>query len=95
MAGTLADYSKDDEIDVVAKEAVELVPGDVIEPICDLYNYDGTYEDSYYLGNPLEIVNSAEDLKISDTALGDGKTLVTYRFTDLYGANHWTQTIQR
>ena len=95
VAGTLADYSKDDEIDVVAKEAVELVPGDVIEPICDLYNYDGTYEDSYYLGNPLEIVNSAEDLKISDTALGDGKTLVTYRFTDLYGANHWTQTIQR
>ena len=95
VAGTLADYSKDDEIDVVAKEAVELVPGDVIEPICDLYNYDGTYEDSYYLGNPLEIVNSAEDLKISDTALGEGKTLVTYRFTDLYGANHWTQTIQR
>ena len=95
VAGALSDYSEDEEIDVVGKEITELVAGDVIEPICDVYNYDGTYENSYYLGNPLEIANSAEDLTISDTSLGEGTALVTYRFTDMYGANHWTQTIQR
>lgn len=95
VAGAFSDYSKDDEIDVVGKEITELVAGDVIEPLCDLYDYDGNYNDTYYLGNPLEIVSSAEDLTISDTALGEGTSLVTYRFTDMYGANHWTQTIQR
>ena len=95
VAGAFSDYSKDDEIDVVGKEITELVTGDVIEPLCDLYDYDGNYNDTYYLGNPLEIVSSAEDLTISDTALGEGTSLVTYRFTDMYGANHWTQTIQR
>ena len=95
VAGAFSDYSKDDEIDVVGKEITELVAGDVIEPLCDLYDYSGNYNDTYYLGNPLEISSSAEDLMISDTALGDGTALVTYRFTDMYGANHWTQTIKR
>ena len=95
MAGTIADYSQDDEIDVVAKTTTELVEGDVIQPVCDVYNYDGTYENSYLLGNPYEITNSAADLTISDTILGEGKTLVTYRFTDMYGANYWTQTLTR
>jgi hypothetical protein len=95
VAGAFSDYSKDDEVDVVGKEITELGPGDVIEPLCDLYDYDGNYNDTYYLGNPLEIAGSAADLTISDTALGNGTSLVTYRFTDMYGANHWTQTIQR
>ena len=95
VSGALSDYSKDDEIDVVGKEVTELAAGDVIEPLCDLYNYDGTYEDTYYIGNPIEINESADDLKISDTPLGEGASLVTYRFTDMYGANHWTQTIRR
>ena len=95
VAGAIADYSQDDEIDVVAKTTTELVEGDVIQPVCDVYNYDGTYENSYLLGNPYEITNSAADLTISDTILGEGKTLVTYRFTDMYGANYWTQTLTR
>ena len=95
VSGALSDYSKDDEIDVVGKEVTELVAGDVIEPLCDLYNYDGTYEDTYYLGDPMEIKESADELMISDTELGEGTSLVTYRFTDMYGANHWTQTIRR
>ncbi len=95
VAGAFSDYSKDDEIDVVGKEITELVAGDVIEPLCDLYDYSGNYNDTYYLGNPFEISSSAADLMISDTALGDGTALVTYRFTDMYGANHWTQTIKR
>ncbi len=95
VAGALSDYSDDEEIDVVGKEITELVAGDVIEPICDVYNYDGTYEDSYYLGDPITISNSAADLVLSDTALGNGTAIVTYRFTDLYGANYWTQPIKR
>ena len=95
VAGVMSDYSKDDEVEVVAKAATELQEGDVIQPVCDVYLYDGTYDDSYLLGKPYEIVNSAEDLVISDTILGEGKTLITYRFTDIYGANHWTEKLAR
>ena len=95
VAGAVTDYSLDDEIDVVAKAATELQAGDVIEPICDVYTYDGAYEDSYRLGDAIEIENSEADLTISDTILGEGKTLVTYRFTDIYGTDYWTQTITR
>ena len=95
VAGAMPDYSEDDEIDVVAKTTTELVEGDVIEPVCDIYTYDGTYQDSYRIGDPIEITNSAADLTISDTILGEGKALVTYRFTDMYGTDYWTQTIER
>ena len=95
VAGVMSDYRKDDEVDVVAKAAAELQEGDVIQPICDVYLYDGTYKDSYLLGKPYEIVNSAADLVISDTLLGEGKALITYRFTDIYGADHWTETLTR
>ena len=95
VAGVMPDYSRDDEIDVVAKAAAELKEGDVIQPICDFYLYDGTYDNSYLMGKPYEIVNSAADLVISDTILGEGKTLITYRFTDIYGADHWTETLTR
>ena len=95
VAGIMTDYSQDEYINVVGKTAEDLQPGDIIQPICDLYTYDGAYQDSYKMGNEIEIENSALELTISDTILGEGNSLVTYRFTDMYGANHWTETLKR
>ena len=94
VAGAASDYTEDG-IDVQAKIDTELQQGDVIQPVCDMYSYDGTYQDNYNMGKPFTIENSAADLVISDTILGKGKMLLTYKFTDIYGANYWTQTIQR
>ena len=91
----MTDYSQDEYINVVGKTVEDLQPGDIIQPICDLYTYDGAYQDSYKMGNEIEIENSASELTISDTILGEGNSLVTYRFTDMYGANHWTETLKR
>ena len=79
------------ETDTVAKSQSELQPGDTLEFLCDYYSYDGDYQDSYLLGDPLIVTE--EELTISDVPL-DGVTRASYRFTDIFGKHHWTPTLQ-
>ncbi len=83
----------DGETDTVAKTA-ELTEGDVIQPICDRYSYDGEYEDTYKLGDT--IVYSGEDsLEVSDVTLDpdDGTPVAAYVLTDRFAFEHWTEKI--
>ena len=75
------------ETDTVAKSQTGLAPGDTLEFLCDYYGYDGTYQDSYLLGNTVTVPE--EGLTVSDVPL-EGDTRATYRFTDLYGQSHWS-----
>ena len=95
VAGIAADYSKEDDIDVVGKTMTELEAGDTIQFICNFYDYDGNFVDTYPMGKPIEISNSAEELRISDMIIGNGSTVVTYVFTDMYDAEHWTEALKR
>ena len=95
VAGIAANYSKDDDIEVVGKTMTELEKGDTIQFVCNFYNYDGTFEDTHKMGTPIKIQDSAKELEISDTLIGDGGKLVTYIFTDIYDAEHWTQALKR
>ena len=95
VAGVAANYNKDDDIEVVGKTLTELEKGDKIQFVCNFYNYDGTFEDTHKMGTPIVIQDSANELKISDTLIGDGEKLVTYIFTDIYDAEHWTQALKR
>ena len=95
VAGIAADYSKEDDIDVVGKTMTELEAGDTIQFICNFYDYDGNFVDTYPMGKPIEIKNSAEELRISDMTIGNGSTVVTYVFTDMYEAEHWTEALKR
>lgn len=79
------------ETDTVAKSQSELQPGDTLEFLCDYYSYDGDYQDSYLLGDPLIVTE--EELTVGDVPL-DGVTLASYRFTDIFGKHHWTPTLQ-
>ena len=79
------------ETDTVAKSQSELQPGDTLEFLCDYYSYDGDYQDSYLLGDPLIVTE--EELTVSDVPL-DGVTRASYRFTDIFGKHHWTPTLQ-
>ena len=84
---------KNGETDTVAK-ATELQSGDVIQPICDRYGYDGTYEDTYMLGD--EIVYRGEgSLKVTDVTLNpaDGTPIAAYMFTDRFAYEHWSERI--
>ena len=67
--------------------------GDVIQPLCDFYTYDGVFEDSYRLGDPITV---SGDLMISDKYLGgDDPVKLMYVFTDIYGQEYWTEAIDR
>ncbi|WP_022764890.1 clostripain-related cysteine peptidase [Butyrivibrio sp. XPD2006] len=92
VAGACYDYVEG-ETETVAKNTTELAEGDVIDFVCDYYGYDKSYQDSYYLGEPMTVKGSMSDMTISNTYVGDGEALVTYRFTDIYGQDYWTDAI--
>jgi len=89
IAGAVTDYNGNGP-DTVAKSIPELKNGDKIEFICDFYSYDGEYQDSYVLGNPLTY---HDDLKISNTDVGSGDVKIMYRFSDIYDQSYWTEPI--
>ena len=94
VVGVSYDY-KAESIDVMAKNLTELNPGDVLTFVCDFYTYDGAYSDSYQIGDALTVPDDGmEGLMISNTDVGDGKVRMLYRFTDIYGGNHWSEAIE-
>lgn len=86
VTGVCAVYSED-ETETVAKSDSSLQPGDTLEFLCDYYGYDGSYLDSYLLGDPLTVTSSQP--AISNVPL-EGNMRATYRFTDLYNQHYWT-----
>ena len=67
-----------------------LQPGDTLEFLCDYYTYDGDYQDSYLIGDPITVTDEA--LSISNVPL-EGSVQAVYRFTDLYQQHHWTPAV--
>ena len=78
------------ETEAVPKSIQSLEVGDVIDFVCDFYTYDGQYENSYYLGDPLTVTDS---LEISNVDVGDGNVRMCYRFTDLYQQHYWSEPL--
>ena len=78
------------ETETVAKSDAGLQPGDTLEFICDYYTYDGVYQDSYLMGDPLTV--GEEALAVSDVPL-EGTVRATYRFTDIYNQHYWTAPV--
>ena len=70
---------------------VEIRNGDVIDFICDYYGYDGTYLDSYKLGDRLTVSGT---LQVSDTVVKQ-KTVGLYKLTDIYGQSYWTEKFNK
>ena len=79
-----------DETETVAKSDTALEAGDTLEFLCDYYSYNGDYQDSYLLGDPLTVTE--EGLAISNVSL-EGTVKATYRFTDLYNQSYWTPPV--
>ncbi len=89
VLGAQTDYEA--ETDAVMKGLVEIQAGDTIDYLCDYYDYDGTYSDTYYLG---EQAAATGEWVIGNAALGDVDWQMCYRITDLYGGQYWTPTVQ-
>ena len=89
IAGASTDYVGG-ETEAVAKNLTEIKAGDTLDFICDYYNYDQEYQDSYLIG---EQVIVTDNMTISNTPVGDGKCLLLYRFSDIYNQNYWSEPI--
>ena len=76
----------DTESDTQAKMMIAIGRGDNIQFICDYYDYDGNYHDSYKLGEPFTLGSTYE---IYNAPIGKA-CKVTYCFTDIYQQRYWT-----
>ena len=85
-------YVYDSEDTMVPKNLTELNIGDTLDFICDYYDYDGNYIESYYIGNQLTV---SENMEISDTYLEAENVLITYKLTDIFNQSYWTEPITR
>ena len=77
--------------ETVAKTMDTVVPGDVIDFVCDYYSYDGEYLDSYMLGEQLVV---EDELYVSDVYINEEAANLTYQFTDIYNREYWTAPVQ-
>lgn len=90
IAGVQRVYRKG-ETNTVAKTMDTVMPGDVIDFVCDYYSYDGEYLDSYCFGQTLVV---EDELYISDVYINADAANLTYQFTDIYNREYWTTPVQ-
>ncbi len=88
IAGARTDY-RDGETDTIAKGITEIEVGDTIDFLCDYYAYDGSFLDSYFLGD--QHIYTGEEM-ISNVYI-DIDAVAAYRVTDIYQNNYWTPVI--
>ena len=77
-----------------AADTTVLQPGDVIDFVCDYYGYDGTYQDSYYLGDQM-VVPASGELTVENVSLEALHLKIAYVFTDIYNQERWTESVDR
>ena len=80
----------DMDSDTQAKMMIQIGKGDIIQFVCDYYDYDGNYHDSYKLGNAFTL---GETYLIGDAHFKKNYR-VTYCFTDIYQKRYWTPALQ-
>ena len=89
ITGARTDY-QNGETDTIAKNDIEVHDGDRIDFVCDYYTYDGTYVDSYMIGEQIRVDG---ELKLSNVSVGEGKVKITYLFTDIFEQEYWSPAI--
>ena len=76
-----------------AKGLIEFQKGDQIDFICDYYDYDGNFQDRYYM-NDEPLMVGKDGLEISDITILNDSILYGYQLTDIYNAARWTPMLQ-
>ena len=75
----------------VAKGVTELEEGAKIDFICDYYDYDEHYVDTYFIGEPWTYSKNAT-LSYEDV---QSKSKITYLLTDIYNSEYWTPALEQ
>lgn len=75
------------ETDTQAKNMTGIGEGTNIQFVCDYYDYQGNYMESYKLGDPITLKNETE---IGNVYVDAEKCRLTYCMTDIYQQQYWT-----
>ncbi|MBP5256210.1 MAG: peptidase C11 [Clostridia bacterium] len=89
IAGVRSDYING-ETETVAMELTGLTVGDKIDFVCDYYDYNGNYQNSYLIGEQLTYTGNHV---ISNVEIDRDKCSAMYMFRDFYGTEYWTPEI--
>ena len=90
--GDKVDLKKASAYEEDTGELCVLKDGDKIDFLCDYYGTDGSYLDSYKLGDQMVV---SGELQVYDAYFRSGtRVLANYRFTDLFQQHYWTETIE-
>ncbi len=89
VVGVRTVYTKG-ETETVPKTMDPVMIGDTLDFICDYYSYEGEYLDSYLLGEQMVV---EDELAISDVYVDADAASLTYRFTDIYNQEYWSEPV--
>ena len=78
------------ETDTVAKGYLPINIGDVLTFVCDYYTYEGAYDSSYTLTDPLVV---SGDLSVANLKVEGDRFVYCYCLTDIYGNEFWTGSV--
>ncbi len=78
------------ETETLAKQMIQVGRGDTLQFLCDYYDYQGNYQSSYTLGDPIVLGTETE---IANTPIGNLRCKVNYCLTDIYQQPYWTPEI--
>lgn len=87
VTGAQLRYDAKAQTEMVARGLIEIQAGDQIDYLCDYYTADGSYDDTYFLG---EAYTATGTWTIENLPVGTADVQATYRLTDLYGNQYWT-----
>lgn len=90
ILGAEIDYDLD-VTETKARGLVDIADGDRIDFLADYYSYDGTFLDSYKIGQQVTVNGK---LVLSDKYLDDDY-IALYKFTDIYNQSHWTNAVPK
>ncbi len=79
-----------DENGTLPKMLIGIGEGDRLEFLCDYFDYEGNYQDTYRLGDPMVL---GAEVEIANTPIDAAKARVTWCFTDLYQQSYWTPAL--
>lgn len=91
ILGAALCYDEDTETETIARGLMELQEGDVIDFLCNYYDYDRSFRDAFCLGDPLTV---SGELKLSNIRMDNSDFIAAYRVTDIYHNHYWTPSVK-
>ncbi len=92
ILGAAICYDEETKTDTIARGLLEINDGDTIDFLCDYYDYDRNYQDSYCLGDPLTVSGA---LEIRNIQMDNTDYIAMYRITDIYHNHYWTPSVEQ